>query len=139
MATHRIQADWTDGLAFDVRIGAHSLTVDTVQESGGADSGPSPKRLLLAGLAGCTGMDVVSILGKMRMPMDSFRIEVEADQVETDPKIYEKIRIRYIFTGSALDRDKIERAVRLSQETYCGVSAMLEKAAEISWEILLNP
>jgi putative redox protein len=139
MTEHHVQADWKEGLAFDVKIGAHTITTDTVPEYGGTDSGPSPKRLLLAGLAGCTGMDVASMLGKMRMPIDSFRIDVEADQTETYPKVYDRIRIRYIFTGAELDRSKIEQAVKLSQEKYCGVSAMLEKAADISWEILLNP
>ncbi len=95
--------------------------------------------MLLAGLSGCTGMDVASILRKMRMPFDSLEIEVEADASESDPKVYTRILIRYILRGSELDHDRISKAVALSQETYCGVSAMLRKTANIQTEILLNP
>ena len=84
-------------------------------------------------------MDVASILGKMKMPYDSFSIEVDADTTDEHPKVYDRIALRYVFTGSELDEKKIEKAVRLSQEKYCGVTAMLSKTAEIDYEIVTNP
>ena len=100
------------------------------------DRGPRPKALLLSGLAGCTGMDVRSILGKMKMPFDSFSVEVDAETNDEHPIVYTRILLRYIFTGQELDRGKIQKAVRLSTEKYCGVHAMLGKSATIDYEII---
>ncbi|ADN01140.1 OsmC family protein [Spirochaeta thermophila] len=134
----KVTARHTGDMAFDVEVDGHTLTVDAHPEFGGKDAGPRPKNLLLAGLAGCTGMDVVSILGKMRMPYDSFTLHIEADLSEEHPKVFTRIHLVYAFTGDALDREKIEKAVRLSQEKYCGVSAMLGKTARITYEIRLD-
>lgn len=128
-----------EGLSFDVELQGHHFTVDADSSVGGQDRGPRPKALLLSGLAGCTGMDVASILGKMKMPYDSFAVEVDAHTTQEHPKIYDEIRMRYVFTGSDLDEKKIQKAVTLSQDKYCGVNAMLSKSAEISYEIVLNP
>lgn len=133
------KAEQGDGLSFDVELQGHSFVVDADASVGGQDRGPRPKALLLSGLAGCTGMDVASILGKMKMPYDSFSIEVDADTTDEHPKVYDRIALRYVFTGSELDEKKIEKAVRLSQEKYCGVTAMLSKTAEIDYEIVTNP
>jgi putative redox protein len=130
---------WGGGLSFDVELDGHHCRVDADQEFGGRDAGPKPKGLLLAALAGCTGMDVASILGKMRMKWDAFSLEVDAETAEEHPKVYTHITVRYILEGDELDRAKIERAVSLSRDKYCGVMAMLAKAAEIDTEILLNP
>jgi len=126
----------TEDLAFDVELQGHRFTVDADESVGGKDRGPRPKALLLSGLAGCTGMDVASILGKMKMPYDSFAVEIDAETTDEHPKVYRSITVRYIFTGKELDRTKIEKAVNLSQEKYCGVSAMLGKTAEITSEII---
>lgn len=128
-----------EGLSFDVELHGHHFTIDAVEAVGGKDRGPRPKGLLLSALAGCTGMDVASILQKMRMPYDSFAVEVDADLAEKHPKVYTEIRLRYVFTGAELDKEKIEKAVDLSQDVYCGVTAMLSKAAEVKHEIVLNP
>lgn len=128
-----------EDLSFNVEVQGHTFKVDADSEFGGKDRGPRPKALLLSGLAGCTGMDVASILGKMKMPYDTFAVEVDADQTSEHPKVYETIRLRYVFTGDSLDEQKIEKAVTLSQEKYCGVTAMLEKTANIDYEIVLNP
>jgi putative redox protein len=133
------RAENSEDLSFDVEVQGHKFVVDADSSAGGKDRGPRPKALLLSGLAGCTGMDVASILGKMKMPYDSFAVEVDADQTDEHPKVYDKIRIRYVFTGDELDRKKIEKAVNLSQDKYCGVTAMLGKTAEIEFEIVLNP
>lgn len=137
--SQQTQATWRQGMAFEVEVDGHRFTVDAAPEQGGAGLGPKPKPLVLAGLAGCTGMDVVSILQKGRMKWDTFTVGVEGELSEAHPKIYRRIKIVYTFTGAELDAKKIERAVRLSRETYCGVSEMLRHAAEISHEIRLNP
>jgi len=138
MADYITKVSWEEEMAFDVELQGHHFKIDADEQFGGRDKGPKPKALLLAGLAGCTGMDVVSILRKMRMSWDSFHLEVDAATAEAHPQVYTKIMIRYIFTGGELDRIKIERAVSLSREKYCAVSAMLEKTAEVSHEIILN-
>ena len=83
-------------------------------------------------------MDVVAILKKMRQEWDGFRVEVDAETAETHPMVYTEIRLRYIFKGSHLDRSKVERAVSLSREKYCAVSAMLQETAAISHEIHID-
>ncbi len=129
---------WEEDLSFDVELQGHHFKIDADEEFGGKDRGPRPKALVLSGLAGCTGMDVASILRKMRMPWNSFHLEVDAVTSDSPPQVYTEINIRYIFTGDDLDRKKIERAVNLSREKYCGVAAMLEKTANIKTEIILN-
>jgi putative redox protein len=136
---HKTTATHREGLSFDIEVDGHMLKVDADEAFGGKNYGPKPKPLLLSALAGCTGMDVASILGKMKMPYNSFNIEVEGESTDEHPSIYKAIHLKYIFTGNELDKDKIEKAVDLSQTKYCGVSAMLKKAAEITYEIVLNP
>ncbi len=139
MATHHTSITNRDGLAFDAELNGHSITLDAAAAVGGTDYGPTPKPLLLTSLAGCTGMDVASILAKMQMPYDGFTVEVDGDLSEEHPKVYTAIRLRYVFTGAELDEAKINKAVKLSQEKYCGVSAMLKQITELSYEVLLNP
>ncbi len=132
------RASWRDNMSFDVDLAGHHLTIDAAPEVGGRNYGPKPKALLLTALAGCTGMDVVAILKKMRMPLASFAVEVEGELTDTPPKVYRRIHITYRFAGDALDRAKIERAVELSLTTYCGVTAMLGKTADISHTIVIE-
>ncbi len=139
MATHHTSITNRDGLAFDAELNGHSITLDAAAAAGGTDYGPTPKPLLLTSLAGCTGMDVASILAKMQMPYDGFTVEVDGDLSEEHPRVYTAIRLRYVFTGAELDEAKINKAVKLSQEKYCGVSAMLKQITELSYEVLLNP
>lgn len=126
-----------EGMAFDVDVNGHSFKIDAVAEVGGKDKGPRPKPLVLASLGGCTGMDVISMLRKMRSEPEYFNISVAAESTEEHPKYYHKIHITYTFKGDNLDMSKIEKAVNLSQERYCGVTAMLQKAAEITHEIVI--
>lgn len=132
---HQVQTEWAGQRAFDSTIQGHLVRTDSLIEQGGQDSGPSPKRMVLVGLCGCTGVDVVSMLEKMRMPFDALRITAEADLSEEHPKVYTHIRMRYQISGKELNQAKIERAVKLSQEEYCGVSAMLRKNCPIDYTI----
>jgi putative redox protein len=129
---------WQAGMAFTVELDGHSFSVDAKPEVGGEDRGPRPKGLVLSALGGCTGMDVVSILAKMRVPLEAFRVEVEAPLTDEHPRVYSAIHIRYFFRGKDLPMDKLERAVQLSQERYCGVSALVAKAAPVTHEIVIE-
>lgn len=132
------RAEFTKGMAFDVELHGHKLKVDADPAFGGTDSGPRPKSLMLSALAGCTGMDVVSILNKMKMPFDSFSLEVDAEQSDEHPKVYTRVLVRYIFSGPDLDRSKIEKAVNLSLDKYCGVANTLKHTAKIDYEIVTD-
>jgi putative redox protein len=124
-----------EDMAFEVEVNNHKFIIDADEKVGGKDRGPRPKPLLLAGLGGCTGIDVISILRKMRVEPDYFNVSVSAEITEEHPRYYNKIHITYEFRGKDLPMDKLEKAVNLSQERYCGVSAMLSKAAELTHEI----
>ncbi len=101
----------------------------------GDDLGPSPKRLMLGTLAGCTGMDVVSLLRKMRVPFSDFEILTEADLTEEHPKVFKHVRIVYRIRMEEQYRDKMEKAVNLSVEKYCGITAMLRKNSPVEHRI----
>ena len=131
---HKVKTTWKDKMAFDSQIDNHTIRIDIGGELGD-DSGPSPKKLLLSSLAGCTGMDVVSLLKKMRVNILGFEMDIEADLTEEHPKIYSEIRLLYRFFGKDLNKEKVEKSVRLSQEKYCGVSAMLRKNCPINYRI----
>lgn len=133
---HAISCDWKGGMAFEADVMGHKLVMDAGADDGGADSGLRPKPLLLSALAGCSGMDVVSILKKMREPLSSFSMRVEGEVAEEEPKRYTEIKIIYEFKeADGLDRAKVEKAVSLSQEKYCGVAALLKLAVPLGWEI----
>ncbi|HNV49977.1 MAG: OsmC family protein [Bacteroidales bacterium] len=123
------------GMSFDVEVNGHKFLIDADEKVGGENRGPRPKPLLLAGLGGCTGMDVISILRKMRVEPEYFNVVVLAESTNEHPMYYKKIHIEYQFRGKDLPMDKLEKAVNLSQERYCGVSFMLGKASEITSEI----
>lgn len=136
--TTKTSTTWLKGMAFDAEVSGHHLTMDADSEWGGQDLGPRPKPLLLAALAGCTGMDVVSILDKMKVGPFTFRMDIEADSTEGHPSVYKEIRLSYLFGGEALPQDKIMKAVKLSFEQYCGVSAMLKKAMPVNIKVFIN-
>jgi putative redox protein len=134
-----LNVNWIKGMAFESDVNGHKITIDAMESVGGADKGPRPKPLMLLSLAGCTGMDVVSILKKMKVEFDDFAVEIESEMTEEHPKHYNKIKVIYKFWGNDLPLDKIQRAVSLSDENYCGVSAVYKKAIDMSYEIRLNP
>ena len=129
---------WKEAMSFETTLNGHKIILDADEAVGGTDKGPRPKALLLVSLAGCTAMDVISILGKMRVQPEAFRVETDGELTEEHPKYYHKLHLRYVFKGKDLPMDKLEKAVSLSQERYCGVSAMLSKAATITHEIVIE-
>lgn len=134
----KVDINWQGDMSFDATVNGHKMVIDATTAVGGQDKGPRPKPLLLLALAGCTGMDVVSILDKMRIKPDDLKISVEGELSEEHPKIYHKIHIEFHFYGKDLPLDKLEKAVGLSQERYCGVTAMLQKASSITHDILIH-
>ena len=133
-----IHADWQNGLMFETELNGHKLIMDAAESSGGTDKGPRPKPLMLIALAGCTGMDVISILQKMKVDVKKFRVWVEAQQTEEHPKHYAEMNVIYEFTGKDLPLDKLEKAITLSEERYCGVEAVYRKAMKVTHEIRVN-
>jgi putative redox protein len=130
-----VQIDWKEGMAFEANVDGFKIMVDAKAEVGGSNQGPRPKPLMMVALAGCTGMDVISILKKMRVEVTSFSVKIEGDITDEHPKQFSKMHIIYEFEGDNLPMDKLEKAINLSQERYCGVSASYSKAMELSHEI----
>ena len=131
-------AEWVSGMCFDGEVNGHNLLIDGSSEFGGADKGPRPKTLMLLALAGCTGMDVVSILGKMRVVFNHFSVYVSGELSEEEPHEFLNMHIVYSFKGEDMNVDKIKRAIELSQTKYCGVAAMYRKVFPITYEINVN-
>ena len=129
---------WKSGFAFDSQFKNNTVSLDDASASGRDDSGFSPKALLLSGLAGCTGIDIVSILDKMKAPYESLRIETEAEQTAEHPRVFKEIYITYFIKIPAAYEDKVKRAVELSLEKYCGVAAMLRKHCAILPKVVIE-
>lgn len=132
---HTVDMSWFDKVAFEADMDGHKMVVDATVESGGSDLGVRPKKLMLTALAGCTGVDVIMILKKMKVVPEAFNVIVEADVTDEHPKHYNKMKVIYQFKGKNLPMEKLERAVKLSETTYCGVTAVYQKAMEIESEI----
>jgi len=131
-----ININWKQNMAFEAQIDGHTLLIDAVEEVGGQNLGPAPKPLLMASLGGCTAMDVISLAKKMRQEVESFEIEMEADLTEEHPMRYTDIKLIYKFKGKDLNLAKLEKAVSLSQDRYCGVSATLD-SVKITSEVVI--
>jgi putative redox protein len=138
MATHSIQTVWRENNIFDTDIDGHKITIDLAVEAGGDDEGPRPKKLLMIAAAGCTGLDVVEIVRKMRIDLKGFDIRMEAEMSEEHPKQYTSLKVIYGFEGDNLPKEKLERACKLSFDNYCGVLAMYKKAVPVTYEIVIK-
>ncbi len=135
MAKEEIKVDWLGNMAFKAEVNGHEIILDAVDAVGGENRGPRPKPLMMVALAGCTGMDVVSILKKMRVEVDHFTVRVVGNLTEEHPKHFDGMHVIYEFKGSDLPMEKLEKAVSLSEERYCGVSVSYRKAMGITTEI----
>lgn len=122
-----------NGITFAGRTNSkHWVMMDGPEKFGGSEAGPRPKELMMLALAGCTGSDVASILAKKRVALDDFEINITAEESEEHPIVFTKMHIEYVFYGNDIQEKDVERAIELSQTKYCGVTAMFEKAMEIS-------
>jgi putative redox protein len=136
MAKHKGMLKQVDGLTFLGKTDSNFwVPIDAAESVGGSDAGIRPKEMLLLSLAGCTAMDVASILKKKRVQLDDFNIEISADMTDEHPKVYTKIHLEYVFYGKDIKEKDVERAIELSLTNYCGVTAMLKKALTIEHSI----
>ena len=129
---------WKDGMAFEAQLDGFNFFIDADEKAGGQNKGPKPKGLTLVSLAGCTAMDVISILGKMRVPVDSFEVATDGVLAREHPKKFLEVVIKYIFKGTDLPLGKSKKAINLSIENYCGVSATLRPVVKLSYQIIIN-
>ncbi len=134
MDTHNISTTHNQRMSFTSHINEHLIITDSNSE--GIAEGPSPKRLMLASLAGCTGIDVVSILTKMRVIFSNFSIDIVAGLTEEIPQTYKEVKIIYKIKMADEDKLKMEKAVQLSEDKYCGVSAMFRSFAKMESQII---
>lgn len=116
----------------------HWITMDGPEDFGGSNAGIRPKELMLLALGGCTGSDVVSILQKKRIDVRSFEINITAEMTDDHPKVYNSMKIEYVFKGKGIKDSDVERAIELSQTKYCGVTKMYEKAMEITHSFTIH-
>jgi putative redox protein len=134
----KARAKWVEGMAFMGEAGSgHAVIMDGAPEYGGRNIGIRPMEMLLIGLAGCTGFDVVQILKKGREAVTGCEVEVEAQRASEDPKVFTKIHIAYRVSGRGLSQAKAERAVTLSKEKYCSASIMLGATAQMSTSLVV--
>ena len=128
-----------EGIALSaVSDSRHWVVMDTSVENGGGQAANSPMELLLAALGGCTSMDVLPMLKKMRMSVERYELEAEADRADDHPRVLTRIHLIYRFWGKELDPKKIEHAVNLSMTQYCSISAMLKATVPITHAVEIN-
>ena len=125
-------------LSFEATVNGHKMMIDSSLEFGGNNRGPRPKSLMLVAIAGCTGMDMASILSKMRVPFEDIRVKVEGNITDEHPKHFDHMHITYYVKGKEIDREKVEKAIELSQERYCGVSFTFKQAMELTHELVIE-
>lgn len=134
MSLH-ITTTWLGNMKFEsTNPSGHNLFIDAGPENGGNSEGYRPKALMLSALAGCSGLDVALLIKKMKLEVDDFKIEIDANLTEVDPKYYDKVAMHFHFSGNNLNEKKLQRAVDLSIEKYCGVMEMFRQFAELKVE-----
>lgn len=136
--SHKITTNWKGNMLFDSdNPSGHHVMMDTDVE-GQEREGLSPKALMLSSLAGCSGLDVVSVLEKMKVEVDDYKMVVEGQLTDEHPKTYHTVTIDYHFTGKDLNESKIKKAVDLSAEKYCGVMKMFRQFADVKINIIFH-
>lgn len=134
--THQVRTKWLGKMQFEsTNPSGDVMTIDAGPENGGEGKGLRPKALMLSALAGCTGLDVASLIEKMKLEVTDFTIETEGELTEEHPKTYHTVRVDYHFYGSNLEPKKLEKAVNLSVEKYCGVMEMFRQFAKVEIKI----
>jgi len=134
MSTHHTEVIWEGDLRFDAHQNGKTIRIDGDAEH--VSTGIKPKALILTSLAGCTGIDIVDLLNKMRVQFSHFSMKVDGELTDDYPKTYKVVHLTYhIKLANPADKDKMEKAVNLSQEKYCGVSDMVRKFADLKVKI----
>ena len=134
----QISVVWKGDMAFEAQIDEYKVMMDATPAVGGKHQGPTPKPLLMASMGGCTGMDVVSLAKKMRQEVESLEIILKGTIADEHPMKYEAIHMIFQFTGKDLDAEKLQKAVDMSQDKYCGVAATLKDTVKLTYEISIK-
>ncbi|MBP1838757.1 OsmC family protein [Formosa algae] len=130
--THKVTTEWKKNVKFESdNPSGHNLFIDLGEDNGGKGEGYRPKALMLSALAGCSGVDITPMLEKMKVDIDDFKIVIEGHLTEEHPKYYHIVTVDYHFYGSDLNESKINRAVDLSVDKYCGVMEMFRRFADV--------
>lgn len=138
----KARVKWVEGVTFiGESASGHAVVMDGPPESGGRNLGIRPMEMVLLGMGGCTAFDVVMILKKARQPVADCVVEMEAERAASDPRVFTRIHVHFVVTGSGLSDKQVARAVELSAEKYCSASIMLSKAVDIThdYEIVSLP
>ena len=134
--TNKVELNWKGQMLFESVTPEGNVLIDAAKNVGGQGKGVRPKAMMLSSLAGCTAMDIASLLKKMRADVVDFKVEISANLTDEHPKYYDKVHIIYRFYDSDFKKNKIEKAVNLSVEQYCGVMEMFRKFSEVTTEII---
>ncbi len=135
---HQARVVWKGEMQFEATADSgHRLTLDAAPQHGGRNAGFRPMELLLIGTAGCTAMDVVALLRKMRQQFSAVEVTIGGERREEHPRAFTRLHLTYTVRGRNLDRAKVERAITLSQDKYCSATASLRGVAEVTWELHL--
>ncbi|MBT8297672.1 MAG: OsmC family protein [Maribacter sp.] len=138
-STNHITTKWLGNMTFESNNpSGHNLTIDIAKEDGGDGNGFRPKALMLSSLAGCSGLDVASLIKKMKLEVEDFMIETIANLTDEHPKFYDSVKIEYHFHGNNLSEKKLQRAVDLSIEKYCGVMEMFRQFAKLEIKTIFH-
>jgi len=131
----QVTTKWLGEMRFEsTNPSGHNLFIDAGEENGGKGEGYRPKALMLSGLAGCSGLDVASLIKKMKLEVEDFKIDIDANLTEEHPKYYDKVSVNFHFYGNDLNKKKLQKAVDLSVEKYCGVMEMFRQFSDITVE-----
>ncbi|WP_430399785.1 OsmC family protein [Flavobacterium sp.] len=132
MSIHNVTTTWKGKMQFEsTNSSGETVLINAGEENGGEGAGLRPKAMMLSALAGCSGLDVASLIEKMKLEVEDFKIETSANLTEEHPKIYDQVTVEYHFYGANLNEAKLQRAVDLSVEKYCGVMEMFRKFATV--------
>ncbi|HEY3249027.1 MAG TPA: OsmC family protein [bacterium] len=132
------QARWVAPMQFNGETDGGRIVMDTRPDHAGRGVGPTPMETVLLALLGCTGMDVAGVLRKMRAPLEGLVVSAVAERATEHPKVFTRIHLVYGAWGKGLTESQVQRAVALSRDTYCSVSAMLQSTAAISSEVVVT-
>ncbi|WP_196889679.1 OsmC family protein [Aureivirga sp. CE67] len=127
----KVVVSWQENMHLIAEQPGGTVSIDAGEEFGGENKGLRPKAMMLSGLGGCAGLDVAAFLKKMRVTVDTFKIEMEASLTEEHPRTYDKVKMVFKFFGKDFEKDKIQKVVDLSVDKYCGVLEMFRQFAEL--------
>lgn len=132
----QVQVRWNGNMGFVGVSGTnHSVVMDVSKDKGGDGTAASPMEMVLMGLAGCSGVDVASIVRKKRLSVRDIEIKIQAERADEHPRVFTKVDMTFVFEGENLTMKPLEDAVRLSIDKYCSVAGMVSKTAEINWKV----